>query len=489
MSVNQFKSLGLSDPVLSACKTLGYTTPTPIQIQAIPSVLAGEDVMAEAQTGSGKTAAFALPAMDAFGPTKGSKPSVLVVTPTRELALQIAEVCQTVAKHTHHRVVSAVGGISINPQKDQIKRGVDVLIATPGRLLDLVSQKAVSLAGVSLLVLDEADRMLDMGFWPDVRAIISHVPASRQTLLFSATLEDATFDVGEVFARQPKKISVSPQTRTTDQVEQFKLLLPQDVKPPFLQAFLSEHKQERIIVFARTKNRVDTVFRRLSRSGIAVDRLHADRSQNQRQRALSQFAAGKVQVLVATDVLSRGIDVQDVDWVVNYDLPRQPQDYVHRIGRAGRACATGCSLTLVTPDQRQEFQALERYLGAQIKDLELSFFDMDEATKKAQARAVRAQDRRDPELQAAKREFSARAKRKQRSAEQVKNEQHVHAHKRSSSRKPKHLTNAQHTSKPKAQSSRLKKKSETTHTKSRQKQTNASHGAKKGQAKYRRSVK
>lgn len=473
MCANQFKTLGLSTPLLQACEALGYTQPTPVQTQAIPLVLAGEDVMAEAQTGSGKTAAFALPALDAFAHTKGSKPTVLIVTPTRELALQIAEVCQTVAKYTHHRVVVAVGGVSDKPQKSQIKRGVDVLIATPGRLLDLLSQKAVSLSGVGLLVLDEADRMLDMGFWPDVRTIMAATPSTRQTLLFSATLEDATFDIDEVFARQPQKVSVSPQARTTDQVEQFKLSLPQDVKPPFLQAFLKEHAGERIIVFARTKNRVDTIFRRLGRAQIAVDRLHADRSQNQRQRALEQFATGKVNVLVATDVLSRGIDVQDVDWVINYDLPRQAQDYVHRIGRAGRASATGSSLTLVTPDQEQEFRSFERYLGAPLQELALPFFDMDEATSKAQARAARAQDRRDPELQQAKKEFSAKAKRKQHAKEQAREEKRPHAKKKSSSRKPKQLIRGKQSRN--AQGSRPNK-------------TSASRGTKRGQSNRARHV-
>lgn len=473
MCANQFKNLGLSDSVLKACDSLGYTQPTPVQTQAIPYVLAGEDVMAEAKTGSGKTAAFALPALDAYPAIKGSKPSILIVTPTRELAFQIAEVCQVIAKSTHHRVVVAVGGVSDKPQKAQIKRGVDVLIATPGRLLDLMSQKAVCLTGVGLLVLDEADRMLDMGFWPDVRKIMSALPPARQTLLFSATLKDAVFDVDEVFARQPKRVSVSPETRTTDQVEQYKLLLPQDVKPPFLQAFLSEHTGKRIIVFARTKNRVDTIFRRLSRAHIAVDRLHADRSQNQRQRALSAFAEGKVEVLVATDVLSRGIDVQDVDWVINYDLPRQAQDYVHRIGRAGRANAKGNSLTLITPDQELEFRSLERYLGGTIQELALPFFNMDEATKIAQSRAIRAQDRRDPEIQQAKKEYKARTKRKQRVKEPARQ---THA-------KPQKASRFSKSNNTKKRVSPTKQHSSGAQGNNRRKQSKPSHGTIKGQAK------
>ncbi|WP_418381170.1 DEAD/DEAH box helicase, partial [Adlercreutzia sp.] len=317
-----FAELGLSDAVLAAVDHLGYTEPTPVQAQAIPLVLQGRDIIAAAKTGTGKTAAFSLPSLDVLARAERKKaPAMLVITPTRELAMQIQEVCQTIARTRGLRVANVVGGVKIEPQIDRLARGVDVLIATPGRLIDLMNQKAVDLSQVQVLVLDEADRMLDMGFLPSVRRIVEATPKSRQTLLFSATIDKGVLDQVDAMLDDPAIVQIAAKGETADTVEQYIAHVPHTLKPDLLAALLKERGHKRVIVFARTRHRADAACRKLKRAGYHAEAIHSDRSQNQRKRALDNFASGETDILVATDVLARGIDVDEVSYVVNYDVP------------------------------------------------------------------------------------------------------------------------------------------------------------------------
>lgn len=367
-----FESLGLSSEVLEAVSDMGYAEPTPVQAAAIPEVLAGRDVLAAAQTGTGKTAAFLLPTMSDLGHVERSRgrsrsvgcgPLMLVVTPTRELAQQIEEVCHAVAKRTHHSSVTVVGGVGYNPQRNALKRGCDVLIATPGRLIDLMEQGACSLDQVQVLVLDEADRMLDMGFLPAIRTIVDATNKERQTLLFSATLDEK--QVGSIFdlVHDPARVEIAPATSTADTVDQFVLPVSLEAKNALLASVLKKSGAKRVIVFTRTKHRADACRRRLVRAGFSCGVIHGDRSQAQRERALRAFREGNCDVLVATDVLSRGIDIADVSYVINFDVPKDPVDYIHRIGRTGRGGDVGWSLTFVTEQDRDEFFDIEALMG------------------------------------------------------------------------------------------------------------------------------
>ena len=376
----RFADLGLSDAVMQAVVDMGYETPTPVQAASIPEVLAGRDILAAAQTGTGKTAAFLLPTMSKLGhvvpPAKkgdrgrrrrnaarGRGPLMLVITPTRELAQQIDEVCTTVAKRTGHTAVTVVGGLSYGPQKQALARGCDILVATPGRLVDLIEQGAANLDEVGVLVLDEADRMLDMGFLPQVRTIVSKCREERQTLLFSATLDEERVGAITDLVHDPARVEIAPVTSTADTVDQYVVPVSMDEKNGLLAEVLKKEGPERVIVFVRTKRRADTCVRRLARSGFKCEAIHGDRSQGQRQRALAAFRDGRVQVLVATDVLARGIDVSDVRYVINFDVPEEPTDYIHRIGRTGRAGEEGWSLTFVTKADVAEFFDIEALMG------------------------------------------------------------------------------------------------------------------------------
>ena len=376
----RFADLGLSDTVMQAVADMGYETPTPVQAASIPEVLTGRDILAAAQTGTGKTAAFLLPTMSKLGhvvpPAKkgdrgrrrrnaarGRGPLMLVITPTRELAQQIDEVCTTVAKRTGHAAVTVVGGLSYGPQKQALARGCDILVATPGRLVDLIEQGAANLDEVGVLVLDEADRMLDMGFLPQVRTIVSKCREERQTLLFSATLDEERVGAITDLVHEPARVEIAPVTSTADTVDQYVVPVSMDEKNGLLAEVLKKEGPERVIVFVRTKRRADTCVRRLARSGFKCEAIHGDRSQGQRQRALAAFRDGRVQVLVATDVLARGIDVSDVRYVINFDVPEEPTDYIHRIGRTGRAGEEGWSLTFVTKADIAEFFDIEALMG------------------------------------------------------------------------------------------------------------------------------
>lgn len=370
--VPSFADLGLSEEVLSAVADMGYTAPTPVQAASIPHALDGEDVLAAAQTGTGKTAAFLLPTMNnlphvprsrARGRVAAQGPLMLVITPTRELAQQIEEVCRAIARRTGHTSVTVVGGVSYNPQRDKLKRGCDILIATPGRLQDLIDQGACSLDQVQVLVLDEADRMLDMGFLPAVRRIVSYTRDDRQTLLFSATLDEQAVGSITDLVTDPARVEIAPVTSTADTVEQYVLPVSLESKNALLADVLKREGSNRVIVFCRTKHRSDACSRRLARAGITCAAIHGDRSQAQRERALKAFRSGECDVLVATDVLARGIDISDVRYVVNFDVPEDPVDYIHRIGRTGRAGEEGWSLTFVTVDDVDGFYDIEALMG------------------------------------------------------------------------------------------------------------------------------
>ncbi len=367
-----FAELGLGNKVMAAVADLGYDAPTPVQAGAIPAVLAGRDVLAAAQTGTGKTAAFLLPSLNNLphanrrrvrGKGNGEGPFMLVVTPTRELAQQIEEVCRTVSKHTGHTSVTVVGGVGYNPQRNALKQGCDVLIATPGRLIDLMEQGSASLDQVKVLVLDEADRMLDMGFLPAIRTIVAATPEKRQTLLFSATLDEGAVGSITNLVNDPERIEIAPATSTAETVDQYVLPVSLEAKNAALAQILKKAGTQRVIVFTRTKHRADACRKRLTRADISCAAIHGDRSQAQRERALRSFRDGNTDVLVATDVLARGIDITDVSYVVNFDVPEDPVDYIHRIGRTGRGGGVGWSLTIVTEQDIDEFLDIEALMG------------------------------------------------------------------------------------------------------------------------------
>ncbi|WP_455138613.1 DEAD/DEAH box helicase [Thermophilibacter sp.] len=379
-----FAELGLNEQILAGVDALGFTTPTPVQAQAIPVVLEGRDIVASAQTGTGKTAAFALPTLQliagAHGQGKG--PHALVVTPTRELAAQIEDVVSVVCEKTGQRAVIVMGGTKFDKQIAELQRGCDLLVATPGRLIDLMEHKHVSLAQVKVLVLDEADRMLDMGFWPSVRRIMHALPERHQTLLFSATIPPSIKSTIDALLTDPVTVEIARVGETADTVEEHLCPVTQGQKIDLLRALLDTggaagEKPERVLVFCRTKHRVDDVSKTLKAAGVKVDVMHADRPQAARARALERFRDGKVQVLVATDVMSRGIDVSGIDAVVNFDVPMDPEDYVHRIGRTGRAGATGHAYTFVAPDEISPLREIEYFTKKLVPVWDLPGFSYD----------------------------------------------------------------------------------------------------------------
>ncbi|MEG2211907.1 MAG: DEAD/DEAH box helicase, partial [Raoultibacter sp.] len=361
---------------LAAVASLGFTTPTPVQVQAIPLALQGRDVVAAAKTGTGKTAAFLLPTLDRVSADKhGKNPRVLIVSPTRELAQQSADACNSLTKTSRHRMLTVVGGTPYGPQMSKLKRGIDILIATPGRLFDLMERRAINLSQIEVLVLDEADRMLDMGFWPTMQKIIAETPAKRQTLLFSATIDRKVMKSVESILNNPAFVEISHKGETADTVEQFIMAITQAKKPDLLRAVLEEKGSKRIIVFARTKGRTDSCSRFLREAGYSAEAIHSDRSQRERKRALDNFSRGRTDILVATDVLARGIDVSDVNHVINYDLPDCPEDYVHRIGRTGRAGEAGLAVSFVSSDAKSTLRDIERLIGKEIPFMEMEGFD------------------------------------------------------------------------------------------------------------------
>ena len=365
-----FDSLGLSPALLRAVSEQGYTQPTPIQGRVIPVVLEGRDVMAGAQTGTGKTAGFTLPLLQRLSQNAANgrrQVRALILTPTRELAAQVGESVKTYGKHLPLRSFCVYGGVNINPQIEELKRGVEILIATPGRLLDLVGQKAVNLGKVQILVLDEADRMLDMGFIPDIKRIIALLPMQRQTLLFSATFSDEIRKLASQFQRDPATVEVARRNEPIALVSQYVYHVDANSKRALLASLVKKNGWDQVLVFCKTKHGSNRLASQLQRDGINADAIHGNKSQNARIRALEDFKAGKVKVLVATDIAARGLDIEELPHVVNYDLPHVPEDYVHRIGRTGRAGSTGEALSLVCSEDRPLLGAIERLINKKIE--------------------------------------------------------------------------------------------------------------------------
>ncbi|MCL4767674.1 MAG: DEAD/DEAH box helicase [Hyphomicrobiaceae bacterium] len=362
--MTQFTDLGLAAPILKALAGEGYTTPTPIQAKAVPAVLAGSDLLGIAQTGTGKTAAFALPILHRLAADRRSAPRkgcrVLVLAPTRELASQIAESFRTYGRHLRLSVTVVFGGVGHRPQIQALAGGVDILIATPGRLIDHMGARAVSLQETEVLVLDEADRMLDMGFVKPIRQIVSHLPARRQTLLFSATMPQEIAALAAAFLRDPVKVAVTPVASTVERVIQRVIHIESQKKRALLADLLSDPGMSRALVFTRTKRGADRVAKHLETAGIRVAAIHGNKSQRQRELALDDFRNAKIRVLVATDIAARGIDVDGVSHVVNYELPEVPEDYVHRIGRTARAGASGSAISLCDAAERSLLRDIER---------------------------------------------------------------------------------------------------------------------------------
>jgi ATP-dependent RNA helicase RhlE len=372
-----FSTLGLAQPILNALCDEGYDTPTPIQAQTIPTAIEGHDLLGCAQTGTGKTAAFALPILHrllterpavrgATSATTGTLPRALILSPTRELATQIGQSFQTYGRHTGLRVTCVFGGVSQFHQERALRKGVDVLVATPGRLIDLLQQRVVNLSRVSIFVLDEADRMLDMGFIHPIRQIAGVLPTPRQTMLFSATMPKEIMSLADSLLKSPVKVSVSPATLTVPAIAQSIHMVDRQGKLPLLTKLLSDQKAERAVVFTRTKHGADKLCRKLNAAGVLSDSIHGNKAQNQRQRALDGFRTGKSRVLVATDVAARGLDVDGVTHVFNYDLPVDPEAYVHRIGRTGRAGAAGVAISFCDGEERGFLRDIERLIGRRI---------------------------------------------------------------------------------------------------------------------------
>ena len=362
--MTQFTELGLAAPILKALADEGYTTPTPIQTKAIPPVLAGSDLLGIAQTGTGKTAAFALPILHRLAADRRPAPrkgcSVLVLTPTRELASQIGDSFRSYGRHLRPSIAVVFGGVSHRPQIQALAGGVDILIATPGRLLDHMAARAINLQNTEILVLDEADRMLDMGFVRPIRQIVSHLPAKRQTLFFSATMPQEIAGLSSAFLRNPVKVTVTPVSSTAERVNQRVIYVESQKKRALLADLLSDPGMSRTLVFTRTKRGADRVAQHLEDAGVRVAAIHGNKSQRQREIALDAFRKAKIRVLVATDIAARGIDVDGVSHVVNYELPDVPEDYVHRIGRTARAGASGSAISLCDAAERNLLRGIER---------------------------------------------------------------------------------------------------------------------------------
>lgn len=376
-----FNTLGLSKPILQAIADQGYTTPTPIQKQAIPVVLQGRDLLAGAQTGTGKTAGFTLPLLENLSktPSKQGKKQVraLIVTPTRELAAQVAESVDTYGKNLHFNTAVIFGGVSINPQISKLRKGVDIVIATPGRLLDLVGQKALDLRQVEVLVLDEADRMLDMGFIHDIKKILAILPAKRQNLLFSATFSDEIKRMSDSLLNNPALIEVARRNTASETVDQAVHLVDKVRKRELLSKMISDGNWKQVLVFTRTKHGANRLTEQLNKDGISAAAIHGNKSQTARTKALANFKNGEVRVLVATDIAARGIDIDQLPHVVNFELPNVAEDYVHRIGRTGRAGREGQAISLVCVDELDLLKGIEKLIKRPITKITTEGFKVD----------------------------------------------------------------------------------------------------------------
>ena len=373
-SGGDFASLGLSGAVLDAVRDAGYTEPTPIQRQAIPLILRGRDVMGLAQTGTGKTAAFTLPIIERLsgGPRRTR---VLILTPTRELCVQVEASFKKYAIHAPLAVAPVYGGVPLEPQERQLRDGVDVVVATPGRLIDHLERENVVFDDLEVLVLDEADRMLDMGFAPQISRVVSSIPPYRQTLLFSATMPPEVEALARKYLRTPVVVQVGRRSAAANTVKHYVYPVPRDRKSALLADLLKREAMESVLVFTRTKHGADRVVRHLEREGIPAAAMHADKSQPQRTRALDDFKSGRVRVLVATDIAQRGLDISGITHVINYDVPQQAEDYVHRIGRTGRAASEGDAFTFMSADEIAMVRTIERVIGQEIPRISVPGFD------------------------------------------------------------------------------------------------------------------
>jgi ATP-dependent RNA helicase RhlE len=390
-----FSDLGLLPELLRAVADKGYDTPSPIQIQAIPAVLAGRDVLAGAQTGTGKTAGFVLPILQRLAADAANAasraPRALVLTPTRELAAQVAQSARDYGKHMPLRTYQVFGGVSINPQISALRSGCDILVATPGRLLDLAQQRALDLSKIQVLVLDEADRMLDMGFIHDIRRIIKLLPQKRQNLLFSATYSDDIRALAERLLHNPLSVQVAPRNAPIELVEQRAYRVQKEQKRHLLVHLIQEGQWRQVLIFTRTKHGANRLAQQLEGAGIQAAAIHGNKSQAARVKALDMFKAGKVTCLVATEVAARGLDIKELPQVVNYELPNVPEDYVHRIGRTGRAGSAGEAISLVSSDESGLLRDIERVLRRSIPTLPTPAFKIVESTSPAPTREGRPQ--------------------------------------------------------------------------------------------------
>jgi len=382
MNEISFRTLGLGPKILQSVDEAGYTVPTPIQHTAIPHILERRDLIGIAQTGTGKTAAFVLPLLELITSRKleGPKPVALILAPTRELAAQIDEAVRSLAKHLRVRCAAIFGGVNEKPQIDAMRRGVEIVVATPGRLLDLMQSRHVSLRNIQFLVLDEADRMLDMGFLPQMRRIIKEVPRARQTLLFSATLSREIEQITKEMQHDPKVVEIGRRANPADTVTQFLYPVSRERKIDLLLHLLRDQNLDSVLVFSRTKHGADKISRKLTNAGLQTAALHSNRSQSQRVKALEAFRAGKVRVLVATDIAARGIDVEGISHVINFDFPMHPEDYVHRIGRTGRAEAIGDAISFITTEDGPYVRDLEKMIGRRIERRSVEGFSHGEST-------------------------------------------------------------------------------------------------------------
>ena len=372
-----FETLGLSEPLLRAVRAKGYTSPTPIQAQAIPAILEGKDLMGAAQTGTGKTAGFTLPLLQLLDQNPLAKPDhvrALVLTPTRELAAQVQSSVLTYGKYLRLRSTAVFGGVNINPQLSKLCRGVDILVATPGRLLDVYSQGAICFDDLEILVLDEADRMLDMGFIDDIKKIMALLPKQRQNLMFSATFSDPIRRLAKSITNNPVEIDVAPRNSTVETVVQKIHPVDKARKAELLSRLIRTENWYQVLVFSRTKHDADKLVKRLRRDNIQATAIHGNKSQYQRTSALADFKRNKIQVLVATDIASRGIDINQLSHVVNFDMPHSPEDYIHRIGRTGRAGAGGHAISLVSADEIKQLHGIERLIKRSIEREEIEDF-------------------------------------------------------------------------------------------------------------------
>jgi ATP-dependent RNA helicase RhlE len=375
-TTHSFQSLGLIPPLVQATDALGFTAATPIQVQAIPPALEGRDVLGCAMTGSGKTAAFLLPTLSRLQEGPRKKTRALILAPTRELAAQVEEECRHLARFTGLRVKAIFGGVGMGPQEEAFRNGTEILVATPGRLLDHFQHPYAALPAVEVLVLDEADRMLDMGFLPDIRRVLRHLPAGpRQTFFFSATMPPPILKLASELLKNPVRVDVERKQAPATGITQAVFPVPSRRKPELLIELLTRGEIGNVIVFCRTKHRVNRLHEKLEKAGIASTRMHGNRSQAQRTQALEGFRQGKYQVLAATDIVARGIDVEALDHVVNFDVPAQPEDYIHRVGRTARAGATGEAYTFVSPEEEAELRSIERAVGHSIARRILEGFD------------------------------------------------------------------------------------------------------------------